>query len=132
MTADITQGFHRQVTNLLPEGPTHCAGGSVAHGMGVPKLIDSIDDRTMDLPRSDRALPWFCRRRLRKWKESDCVLTAVPLACLNGNPNVLDLLWLNPNQILYEVNWAGVCEAIAISSSPRGLSAVRWLRTRAV
>src|SRR5215212_294886 len=84
-----------QVDRLLPEGLISlCWRGSVAHGMYVPKSDpNSIDDKdVMDV--------------YEQWEgEWDCVfyeLRKFVGLLLNCNPNVLSLLWLKPNGIIYE------------------------------
>jgi hypothetical protein len=100
-----------QVADLLPEGLISlCWRGSVAHGMYVPKSDpDSIDDKDLMGVYIGPVEHYFGFGRkdvYEKWEgEWDCVfyeLRKFVGLLLNCNPNVLSLLWLNPNGIIYE------------------------------
>src|SRR5688572_19527714 len=100
-----------QVTNLLPEGLISlCWRGSVAHGMYAPKSDpDSIDDKDLMgvyIAPIEHYLGFGRHDVYEKWEgEWDCVfyeLRKFTGLLLNCNPNVLSLLWLKPNGIIYE------------------------------
>ncbi|HUE81182.1 MAG TPA: nucleotidyltransferase domain-containing protein [Pyrinomonadaceae bacterium] len=101
----------QQIANLLPEGLISlCWRGSVAHGMYVPKSDpESIDDKdVMGVyvgPR-EHYLGFGRKEVYETWEgEWDCVfyeLRKFIRLLLNCNPNVLSLLWLKPNQVIYE------------------------------
>ena len=100
-----------QVTNLLPEGLISlCWRGSVAHGMHVPKSDpDSIDDKDVMgiyIAPIEHYLGFGRRDVYEKWEgEWDCVFYELRKfigLLLQCNPNVLSLLWLIPNGIIYE------------------------------
>src|SRR5688572_30107431 len=112
-TADIQlKGLSReQVSNLLPEGLISlCWRGSVAHGMYVPKNDpDSIDDKDIMgvyIGPLEHYLGFGRKEVYEQWEgEWDCVfyeLKKFVRMLLNCNPNVLSLLWLKPNGIIYE------------------------------
>lgn len=112
-TADIElKGLSReQVSNLLPEGLISlCWRGSVAHGMYVPKSDpDSIDDKDIMgvyIGPLEHYLGFGRQDVYEKWEgEWDSVFYELKKfvgLLLNCNPNVLSLLWLKPNQIIYE------------------------------
>ncbi len=112
-TADIElKGLSReQVSNLLPEGLISlCWRGSVAHGMYVPKSDpDSIDDKDVMgvyIGPLEHYLGFGRKDVYEKWEgEWDCVfyeLRKFVGLLVNCNPNVLSLLWLKPNGIIYE------------------------------
>jgi hypothetical protein len=100
-----------QVSNLLPEGLISlCWRGSVAHGMYVPQSDpNSIDDKDLIgvyIGPIEHYLGFGRKDVYEKWEgEWDCVfyeLRKFVGLLLNCNPNVLSLLWLKPNQIIYE------------------------------
>src|SRR5687767_1762507 len=100
-----------QVDRLLPEGLISlCWRGSVAHGMYVPKSNpDSIDDKDVMgiyVAPLEHYLGFGRRDVYEQWEgEWDCVfyeLRKFTGLLLNCNPNVLSLLWLKPNGIIYE------------------------------
>lgn len=112
-TIDIElKGLSReQVSNLLPEGLVSlCWRGSVAHGMYVPKSDpNSIDDKDVMgvyIGPLEHYLGFGGRDVYEKWEgEWDCVFYELKKfvgLLLNCNPNVLSLLWLKPNGIIYE------------------------------
>jgi hypothetical protein len=100
-----------QVSSLLPEGLISlCWRGSVAHGMYVPKNDpDSIDDRDIMgvyVGPLEHYLGFGRKEVYEQWEgEWDCVFYELKKfvgMLLNCNPNVLSLLWLKPNGIIYE------------------------------
>jgi len=100
-----------QIDRLLPEGLISlCWRGSVAHGMYVPKSDpDSIDDRDVMgvyIGPLEHYLGFGRKDVYEKWEgEWDCVfyeLRKFMGLLLNCNPNVLSLLWVKPNGIIYE------------------------------
>jgi hypothetical protein len=100
-----------QVDRLLPEGLISlCWRGSVAHGMYVPKSDpDSIDDKDVMgiyIGPLEHYLGFGREDVYEQWeREWDCVfyeLRKFVGLLLNCNPNVLSLLWLKPNGIIYE------------------------------
>lgn len=100
-----------QVNQLLPEGLISlCWRGSVAHGMYVPKSDpDSIDDKDVMgiyIGPLEHYLGFGREDVYEKWEgEWDCVFYELRKfigLLLNSNPNVLSLLWLKPNGIIYE------------------------------
>ena len=100
-----------QITGLLPEGLISlCWRGSVAHGMYVPKSDpDSIDDKDVMgiyIAPLEHYLGFGRKDVFEKWEgEWDCVFYEFRKfigLLLNCNPNVLSLLWLKPNGIIYE------------------------------
>ena len=100
-----------QIRTLLPEGLISlCWRGSVAHGMYVPKSDpNSIDDKDLMgiyVGPLEHYLGFGRKDVYEKWEgEWDCVfyeLRKFIRLLLNSNPNVLSLLWLKPNQIVYE------------------------------
>ncbi len=100
-----------QISNLLPEGLISlCWRGSVAHGMYVPKSHpDSIDDKDVMgvyVGPLEHYLGFGRKDVYEKWEgEWDCVFYELRKfigLLLNCNPNVLSLLWLKPNGIIYE------------------------------
>lgn len=100
-----------QVYRLLPEGLISlCWRGSVAHGMYVPKSDpDSIDDKDVMgvyVGPIEHYLGFGRKDVYEKWEgEWDCVFYELRKfigLLLNCNPNVLSLLWLKPNGIIYE------------------------------
>jgi hypothetical protein len=100
-----------QISNLLPEGLISlCWRGSVAHGMYVPKSDpNSIDDKDLMglyVGPLEHYLGFGRKDVYEKWEgEWDCVfyeLRKFIELLLNCNPNVLSLLWLKPNGIIYE------------------------------
>jgi predicted nucleotidyltransferase len=112
-TADIKlKGLSpEQVSNLLPEGLISlCWRGSVAHGMYVPKCDpDSIDDKDVMgvyIGPLEHYLGFGRADVYEKWEgEWDCVFYELKKfvgLLLNCNPNVLSLLWLKPNGIIFE------------------------------
>lgn len=112
-TADIKlKGLSsEQVSNLLPEGLISlCWRGSVAHGMYVPKSNpDSIDDKDIMgvyIGPLEHYIGFGRDDVYEKWEgEWDCVFYELKKfvgLLLNCNPNVLSLLWLKPNGIIYE------------------------------
>ena len=112
-TSDITlKGLSReQVSNLLPEGLISlCWRGSVAHGMYVPKSDpDSIDDKDIMgvyIGPREHYLGFGRKDVYEQWEgEWDSVFYELKKfvgMLLNCNPNVLSLLWLEPNQVIYE------------------------------
>ena len=112
-TADIKlKGLSsEQVSNLLPEGLISlCWRGSVAHGMYVTKSDpDSIDDKDVMgvyIGPLEHYLGFGRNDVYEKWEgEWDCVFYELKKfvgLLLNCNPNVLSLLWLKPNGIIYE------------------------------
>ena len=101
----------QQVEQLLPEGLISlCWRGSVAHGMYVPKSDpDSIDDKDVMgvyIAPIEHYLGFGRRDVYERWEgEWDCVFYEFRKfigLLLNYNPNVLSLLWLKPNGIIYE------------------------------
>ena len=101
----------QQIENLLPEGLISlCWRGSVAHGMYVPKNDpDSIDDKDVMgiyIGPLEHYLGFGHQDVFEKWEgEWDCVFYELKKfigLLLNCNPNVLSLLWLKPNGIIYE------------------------------
>ena len=101
----------QQVDQLLPEGLISlCWRGSVAHGMYVPKSDpDSIDDKDVMgvyIGPLEHYLGFGRNDVYEKWEgEWDCVFYELRKfigLLLNCNPNVLSLLWLKPNGIIYE------------------------------
>lgn len=100
-----------QVDRLLPEGLISlCWRGSVAHGMYVPKSDpDSIDDKDVMgiyVGPLEHYLGFSREEVYEQWEgEWDCVFYELRKfigLLLNCNPNVLSLLWLKPNGIIYE------------------------------
>ena len=100
-----------QVDRLLPEGLISlCWRGSVAHGMYVPKSDpDSIDDKDVMgiyIGPLEHYLGFGRRDVYEQWEgEWDCVFYELKKfigLLLNCNPNVLSLLWLKQNGIIYE------------------------------
>ena len=100
-----------QVDRLLPEGLISlCWRGSVAHGMYVPKSDpDSIDDKDVMgiyIGPLEHYLGFGRDDVYEQWEgEWDCVFYELRKfigLLLNCNPNVLSLLWLKPNGIIYE------------------------------
>jgi len=100
-----------QIERLLPEGLISlCWRGSVAHGMYVPKSdADSIDDKDVMgvyVGPLEHYLGFGRRDVYEQWEgEWDCVFYELKKfigLLLNCNPNVLSLLWLKPNGIIYE------------------------------
>ena len=100
-----------QVDRLLPEGLISlCWRGSVAHGMYVPKSDpDSIDDKDVMgvyIAPLEHYLGFGRQDVYEQWEgEWDCVFYELKKfigLLLNCNPNVLSLLWLKPNGIIYE------------------------------
>jgi hypothetical protein len=105
-----------QVSNLLPEGLISlCWRGSVAHGMYVPQSDpDSIDDKDVIgiyIGPLEHYLGFGRKDVYEQWEgEWDCVfyeLRKFVGLLLNCNPNVLSLLWLEPNGIIYESSIGG-------------------------
>jgi RNA repair pathway DNA polymerase beta family len=101
----------QQIDRLLPEGLISlCWRGSVAHGMYVPKSDpDSIDDKDVMgiyIGPLEHYLGFGRNDVYEKWEgEWDCVFYELRKfigLLLNCNPNVLSLLWLKPNGIIYE------------------------------
>ena len=101
----------QQIDTLLPEGLISlCWRGSVAHGMYVPKSDpDSIDDKDVMgvyIGRLEHYLGFGQRDVFEKWEgEWDCVFYELRKfigLLLNCNPNVLSLLWVRPNGIIFE------------------------------
>lgn len=100
-----------QISDLLPEGLISlCWRGSVAHGMYVPSSDpDSIDDKDLMgvyIGPLEHYLGFGRDAVYEKWQgEWDCVFYELRKfigMLLNCNPNVLSLLWLKPNQVVYE------------------------------
>ena len=100
-----------QVDRLLPEGLISlCWRGSVAHGMYVPKSDpDSIDDKDVIgiyVGPLEHYLGFGRDDVYERWEgEWDCVFYELRKfigLLLNCNPNVLSLLWLKVNGIIYE------------------------------
>jgi hypothetical protein len=100
-----------QIDRLLPEGLISlCWRGSVAHGMYVPKSDpDSIDDKDVMgvyVGPLEHYLGFGREDVYEQWEgEWDCVFYELRKfigLLLNCNPNVLSLLWLKPNGIIYE------------------------------
>ena len=100
-----------QIARLLPEGLISlCWRGSVAHGMYVPKSDpDSIDDKDVMgiyIGTLEHYLGFGRDDVYERWEgEWDCVFYELRKfigLLLNCNPNVLSLLWLKPNGIIYE------------------------------
>jgi hypothetical protein len=100
-----------QISNLLPEGLISlCWRGSVAHGMYVPKSDpDSIDDKDVMgiyIAQLEHYLGFGRKDVYEQWEgEWDCVFYELRKfigLLLNCNPNVLSLLWLKPNGIIFE------------------------------
>lgn len=100
-----------QIERLLPEGLISlCWRGSVAHGMYVPKSDpDSIDDKDVMgvyVGPLEQYLGFGRRDVYEQWEgEWDCVFYELKKfigLLLKCNPNVLSLLWLKPNGIIYE------------------------------
>jgi hypothetical protein len=100
-----------EIDRLLPEGLISlCWRGSVAHGMYVPKSDpDSIDDKDVMgvyVAPLEHYLGFGRRDVYEQWEgEWDCVfyeLRKFIRLLLNCNPNVLSLLWIKPNGIIYE------------------------------
>jgi hypothetical protein len=100
-----------QISDLLPEGLISlCWRGSVAHAMYVPKSDpNSIDDKDLMgvyIGPLEHYLGFGRKDVYEKWEgEWDCVfyeLRKFVGLLLNANPNVLSLLWLKPNQIIFE------------------------------
>ena len=111
MTIQLKGLTREQVTNLLPEGLISlCWRGSVAHGMYVPKSDpDSIDDKDVMgvyIAPIAHYLGFGRQDVFEKWEgEGDCVFYELRKfigLLLNCNPNVLSLLWLKPNGLIYE------------------------------
>lgn len=100
-----------QIDRLLPEGLISlCWRGSVAHGMYLPKSDpDSIDDKDVMgiyVGPLEHYLGFGRKDVYEQWEgEWDCVFYELRKfigLLLNCNPNVLSLLWLKPNGIIYE------------------------------
>ena len=100
-----------QIERLLPEGLISlCWRGSVAHGMYVPQSdSDSIDDKDVMgvyIGPVEHYLGFGRKDVYEQWEgEWDCVFYELRKfigLLLNCNPNVLSLLWLKPNGIIYE------------------------------
>ena len=105
-----------QIDRLLPEGLISlCWRGSVAHGMYVPKNDpDSIDDKDvmgLYIAPLEHYLGFGRQDVYEQWEgEWDCVFYELRKfigLLLNCNPNVLSLLWLKPNGIIYESELGG-------------------------
>ena len=100
-----------QIDRLLPEGLVSlCWRGSVAHGMYVPQSDpDSIDDKDVMgiyIGPLEHYLGFGRKDVYEQWEgEWDCVFYELRKfigLLLHCNPNVLSLLWLKPNGIIYE------------------------------
>jgi len=100
-----------QIERLLPEGLISlCWRGSVAHGMYVPKSDpNSIDDKDVMgvyIAPLEHYLGFGRKDVYEKWEgEWDCVFYELRKfigLLLNCNPNVLSLLWVKANGIIYE------------------------------
>src|SRR6476620_679369 len=111
MTIELKGLSREQVSTLLPEGLISlCWRGSVAHGMYVPKSDpNSIDDKDLMgiyIGPLEHYLGFGRKDVYEKWEgEWDCVFYELRKfigLLLNSNPNVLSLLWLKPNQVIYE------------------------------
>ena len=113
MTTDIKlKGLSpEQINSLLPEGLISlCWRGSVAHGMYVPKSDpNSIDDKDVMgifIGPLEQYLGFGRKDVYEKWEgEWDCVFYELRKfigLLLNCNPNVLSLLWLPDNGVIYE------------------------------
>lgn len=99
-----------QVTALLPENLIYLGWrGSVAHGMYIPKDDpDSIDDKDVMgvyVGPVEHYLGFGRKDVKEKWEGAyDCVFYEVRKfvsLLLNCNPNVLSLLWLKENGLIY-------------------------------
>jgi predicted nucleotidyltransferase len=131
MTIELKGLSREQVTNLLPEGLISlCWRGSVAHGMYVPKSDpDSIDDKDLMgvyIAPIEHYLGFARRDVYEKWEgEWDCVFYELRKfigLLLNCNPNVLSLLCLKDNGIIYESPlWADCFAKTATCSLQRRL-----------
>ena len=100
-----------QLDRLLPEGLISlCWRGSVAHGMYVlksdPNSSDDKDVMGVYIGRLEHYLGFGRKDVYEQWEgEWDCVFYELRKfigLLLNCNPNVLSLLWLKPNGIIYE------------------------------
>ncbi len=100
-----------KISVLLPEGLISlCWRGSVAHGMYVPKSDpDSIDDKDLMgifVGPLEHYLGFGRKDVYEKWEgEWDCVFYELRKfigLLLNCNPNVLSLLWVKQNQVIYQ------------------------------
>ena len=99
-----------QTATLLPDGLIYLGWrGSVAHGMYVPSDDpDSIDDKDVMgvyVNPVEHYLGFGRADVIEKWEgQYDCVFYEVRKLVsllLNCNPNVLSLLWLKDNSIIY-------------------------------
>lgn len=100
-----------QTANLLPDGLISlCWRGSIAHGMYVPANDpDSIDDKDVIgvyVNPIEHYLGFGREDVMEKWEgQYDCVFYEVRKMIsllLQCNPNVLSILWLEPNGIIWE------------------------------
>ncbi len=100
-----------QISKLLPEGLISlCWRGSVAHGMYVPKSDpNSIDDKDVMgvyIAALEHYLGFGRTDVYERWEgEWDCVFYELRKfigLLLNCNPNVLSLLWVKPNGVIFE------------------------------
>src|SRR5262245_66630637 len=100
-----------QIDRLLPEGLISlCWRVSVAYGMYVPKSDpDSIDDKdvmSVYIAPLEHYLGFGRKDVYEQWEgEWDCVFYELRKfigLLINCNPNVLSLLWLKPNGIIFE------------------------------
>jgi hypothetical protein len=105
-----------QTSALLPEGLIYLGWrGSIAHGMYVPSDDpDSIDDKDLMgiyVNPLEHYLGFGRNEVKEEWEGAyDCVfyeIRKMVSLLLNCNPNVLSLLWLNDNSVIY-ANMLGI------------------------
>jgi predicted nucleotidyltransferase len=100
-----------QTDKIIPKNLVLCAyRGSIAHGMYVPNTDpDSVDDKDIMgvFMGSDKHYLGFGERETREHfvNEWDCVFYEFRMFAnllMKSNPNVLSMLWVRENHILYQ------------------------------
>ena len=101
-----------EITDLLPDNLLFLAyRGSIAHGMYIPgSNPDSIDDKDLigafiGPDTYYLGIDNIKVTRERFYKEYDCVFYEIKKLIsllLNGNPNVLGVLWTSQQYMIYE------------------------------
>jgi RNA repair pathway DNA polymerase beta family len=142
MNIELRGLSEEQIANLLPEGLISlCWRGSVAHGMYVPKSDpDSIDDKDVMgvyVAPIEHYLGFGRQDVFEKWEgEWDCVFYELRKfigLLLNCNPNVLSLLWLKENGIIYESSLGRLLrDHRDLFVTKRGLSLFLRIRSRSI